>query len=118
MQNYKIVLPEHLNSHGSLFGGYMLMWVDEVAWIAARLDYPECKFVTIGLDNVEFRQSIHEGAIIRFQVDRVRTGTTSVAYRVEAHHRASGTSEGSVAFGTEITLVRVDEQGQKLALDA
>ena len=94
------------------------MWVDEVAWIAARLDYPESKFVTIGLDNVEFRHSIHEGAIIRFQVDCVRTGTTSVAYRVEAHHRPAGTTDERVAFTTEITLVRVDDEGRKLALDA
>ncbi|MGD0283399.1 MAG: hotdog domain-containing protein, partial [Dissulfurispiraceae bacterium] len=61
MENYKLVLPEHLNQFGYLFGGNLLKWVDEVAWIAASLDFPGCKFVTIGMDRVEFRKSIKQG---------------------------------------------------------
>ena len=83
MQNYKLVLPENLNHYGYLFGGYMLQWVDEVAWIAATMDFPGCRFVTIGMDNVEFRESILEGTILRFDVNKSRVGNTSVSYLVE-----------------------------------
>ena len=35
MESYKVVRPEHLNHFGHLFGGCLLKWVDEIAWIAA-----------------------------------------------------------------------------------
>jgi len=38
MESYKLVLPEHLNHYGYLFGGNMLKWVDEISWIAASRD--------------------------------------------------------------------------------
>jgi acyl-CoA hydrolase len=49
MHHYKIVLPEHLNDYGFLFGGNLLKWVDEIAYIRVSLDLPERKFVTVGL---------------------------------------------------------------------
>ena len=33
MTTYKLVMPEDMNHYGFLFGGKMLMWIDEVAWI-------------------------------------------------------------------------------------
>lgn len=113
MQNYKLVLPEHLNHYGYLFGGYMLQWVDEIAWIAASLDYPDFRFVTIAMDKVEFRESIREGSILRFEPQRTRVGTTSVSYLVEV---AKDGHETGSAFSTTVTMVRVDEEGRKTPL--
>ena len=31
MTSYKLVMPEDMNPYGFLFGGKMLMWIDEVA---------------------------------------------------------------------------------------
>lgn len=115
MQNYKLVLPENLNHYGYLFGGYMLQWVDEVAWIAATMDFPGCRFVTIGMDNVEFRESILEGTILRFDVNKSRVGTTSVSYLVEV---AKDSRENGSAFSTTVTMVRVDKDGVKTPLTA
>ena len=43
-----LVRPEHLNHHGFLFGGRLLEWLDEQAYIAAisRLN-PEANLVTV-----------------------------------------------------------------------
>ena len=115
MHNYKLVLPENLNHYGYLFGGYMLQWVDEVAWIAATMDFPGCRFVTIGMDKVEFRESILEGTILRFDVNKSRVGNTSVSYLVEV---AKDGRENGSAFSTTVTMVRVDQDGVKTALTA
>jgi acyl-CoA hydrolase len=40
MQTFTTVRPEHLNYHGFLFGGQLLLWVDEFAWMAAARDNP------------------------------------------------------------------------------
>ena len=47
MINHKLVLPERLNHYGYLFGGYLLHWVDEYAYITANLDFPGHRFVNI-----------------------------------------------------------------------
>ena len=116
MQTYKLILPEHLNHYGSLFGGYMLQWVDEAAWMAASMDYPGCDLVTVAMDRVEFHQGVKEGAIIRFDVARFRVGNTSVQYTVEVYAENGDQEATSPIFSTHVTFVRVDGEGRKLAL--
>jgi len=115
MENHKLVMPEHLNQYGFLFGGYLLQWVDEYAWIAATLEFPGCNFVTIAMDKVEFRKSVRQGTILRFEVERVRKGTTSVEYGVTVF-RGGAEIDKEAIFSTGVTLVRVDEEGRKQRL--
>jgi acyl-CoA hydrolase len=112
MQSFKLVLPEHLNHYGYLFGGYLLQWVDETAYIAASLDYPGSNFVTIAMDRVEFRKSIRQGAILRLEANRQRVGTTSVGYLVEVF---DGPAPAPV-FSTQITFVGLGPDGRKQPL--
>ena len=116
MENYKLVLPEHLNHYGFLFGGALLQWVDEIAYIAASLDYPGCNFVTVGMDKVEFRKNVPKGSILKFNVQKTRVGNTSLEYFVNVFRQdvKKGTEEN--IFSTKITFVRIDEKGQKLPL--
>lgn len=114
MTSYKLVMPGDMNHYGFLFGGKMLMWVDEVAWMAVSADYPGCNFVTIGMSEVSFRKSVHPQSVLRFETTRRRVGHTSVTYRVEAFRRHIASREETSVFSTEITFVRVDADGEKL----
>ena len=116
MENHKLVLPEYLNQYGFLFGGHLLQWIDECAWIAATLDYPGCNFLTIGMDKVEFKKNVRKGAILRINSERAKQGNTSVQYGVKVYrdNTVSGTSE--LIFTTNITFVRIDEKGNKIQL--
>ena len=116
MENYKLVLPEHLNHYGYLFGGHLLKWVDEVAWIAASLDYPGCNFVTIGMDRVEFKKSVRQGAVLRLEVNKAREGRTSVQYKVEVYRRDIKIGEDEQIFTTNTTFVCLDSRGKKCSL--
>ncbi len=82
MDNFTLVRPEHLNHHGYLFGGVMLKWVDENAWMAASRDYPNCTLVTINMDACHFKHRVENGSILRFAMQRSRQGRTSAAYQV------------------------------------
>ena len=117
MENHKLVMPENLNHYGYLFGGYMLKWVDELAWIAASLDFPDYHFVTIAMDRVEFRNSVREGTILKFITTRMRVGNTSVDYQVDVTRGCSPDREPESVFATTVTLVRVDDSGQKKPID-
>ncbi|MFA7095631.1 MAG: acyl-CoA thioesterase [Gammaproteobacteria bacterium] len=116
MESYRLVLPEHLNHYGYLFGGNLLKWIDEISWIAATLDYPGCKFVTAGMDKVEFRKSIREGAIIRFEVEKSRVGSTSVQYSVTVYSDDIDTGKQEAVFSTHVTFVCLNDEGKKTAL--
>jgi len=116
MENYKLVLPGHLNHYGYLFGGNLLQWVDEVGWIAASMDYPGCNFVTIGMDKVEFKKNVRQGALLRFEAIRTREGNTSVQYTVDVFRHDIGSGDEESIFSTNTTFVCIDSQGEKCGL--
>lgn len=113
METHRLVLPANLNHYGFLFGGTLLAWVDEASWIAASLDYPQCLFVTVGMDTVEFRKSVRQGTILEIRCERSRLGTTSVSYAVAVRDRKSGSDP---IFSTTVTFVSVDDRGHKLPI--
>ena len=116
MQHYKIVLPADLNDYGSLFGGMLLKWVDEIAYIRVSLDFPEQNFVTIALDNVEFRHPIREGQILRFECAKTRVGNSSVSYNVKVYGARYEPTSETVLFENNITFVCVDKNGNKTSI--
>lgn len=115
MDHHKIVLPEFLNDQGSLFGGNLLKWVDEFAYITASLDFPGNRFVTIALDDVAFKNPIRPGELLCFSFELTRQGTTSIHYAVKVFGKKHAPA-GQVLFATTIAFVNVDAQGNKQAI--
>ena len=115
METHRLVLPGDLNHFGFLFGGRLLAWIDEASWIAASLEFPDCRFVTKAMDTVSFHHSVKEGSILRIECERDQRGTTSATYAVKVYDEASGPDE---IFSTRVTFVCVDEQGNKCAISA
>jgi acyl-CoA hydrolase len=111
VENYTLVRQEHLNHYGFLFGGMTLKWVDEFAWVSATLDHPDCNFVTRAMDNIEFKENVPNGSIMRFSTKQNRLGRTSVTYLVEVFARAPGDKKEGRVFVTHITFVNVDPAG-------
>ena len=116
MDNYTIVREEHLNHHGYLFGGKLLSWVDEFAWIFASLDFTGCSLVTVGMDRVNFSERVENGSILRFNILPFRRGRTSVTYSVVVYADAPGATEEREVFSTNVTFVRIDAGGDKTPL--
>ena len=90
-----------------------MKWIDEVGYITANVDYPSNRFVTIALDNVEFRHRIEVGAILRFSVNELRLGNSSLSYDVKVYSALDGKSSDKILFETSITFVNIDEDGNK-----
>ncbi|MFO7534813.1 MAG: acyl-CoA thioesterase [Kiritimatiellia bacterium] len=113
---YMLVRPEHLNHYGFLFGGNLLKWVDEVAWMAASRDFPTCLFLTVAMEQVEFKRRSGNGDLLRVEAEKNKQGHTSVHYRVEVFRKPPESAREEIIFSTIVTLVRVDAQGRKTAL--
>ncbi len=116
METYKLVMPENLNPFGYLFGGQLLKWVDEAAYIAARMDYPACEFVTVAMDRLKFNERVNMGDILRFDVHRTRIGTTSVNYVATVYNALTRQNPAQEIFSTCVTFVHIGADGNKQPL--
>ena len=113
MNNYIIVRTEHLNQHGYLFGGQMLLWIDEFCWIAAAIDFPEKKLVTRAMGDTSFTRGIPNGSILRFHTTRVKVGCTCATYSCDVYIVDDKEENKAPVFSTTITFTAVGEDGKK-----
>ena len=116
MQFKTLVRPEHLNHNGHLFGGYMLLWVDEYAYIAAMEDFPGARFVTRAMDSVSFTESVSNGDVITFDINRLKMGHTSVTYSVDVTALGVPTGIRRDVFHTNVTFCNTDGNDNKALL--
>ena len=113
MEYYKLILPEHLNHQGKLFGGNTKKWIDEFANNTASQEFPGNNFLTIALDNVVCRKAVALGEIMRFEITLYYLGRTSGQYNVRTFGTRENANVDEVLFETRITFVAVDKEGNK-----
>lgn len=112
----ELVQPNHINTAGTLFGGYMLAWLD-LAAAKASSEFLEKTdawgAVTRALDKVEFREPVFLGDWVKCKSTVIGTGSTSVKIQVKAY--AESKEHGKrLACTADITFVAVvkDSQGK------
>ena len=106
-----LVRTEHLNPHGYLFGGRLLEWLDEQAYIAAISSVkPEASLVTVAIDNVRFQHQVRNGTALRFRTKLVHVGNTSLTLHTEVL-RLPNTEQ---IFRAYVTFAAVSAQGKPL----
>lgn len=81
-----LIRSEFLNHYGTLFGGYMMQWADEMAYNAASLAFPAANFVTKIFGQFDFTAPVANGDIIKVVSQLESVGTTSCKIRVWAVH--------------------------------
>ena len=88
--------------------------MDEDSWIAASLEFPGSRFVTMAMDEVVFRHSVKEGTILTIKSESVKLGLTSVTYEVRVVDEQA--QDDHPIFTTQVTFVKVDESGRKIPI--
>lgn len=104
----RIVMPKDLNSYGTLFGGKLLSWMDELAVIfAVKLTGREC--VTIKFDNIEFKKNAFVNDILNLSASVTHIGLCHLVIQVQVFKNVHNTDdEELVACGTA-KFVALDE---------
>ncbi len=116
MNTFQIVRSEHLNHYGKLFGGYMLLWMDELAWLTASRDFTGCSLVTRSMDKIDFTCAVESGAILRFNILPDVIGNTSVIYAVKVFADEPGAKDEKLVFTNKVTFVNLGEDGKTTPL--
>ena len=102
--------PADQNPGGSIFGGWIMSYVDLAGSIPA-LDRVRGPVVTRAVDSFEFKKPVFVGDLISCYADIVSEGRTSMKVRVEVYAERMTRGETSIIKVTEaiLTYVAIDE---------
>lgn len=107
----EIVMPQHTNALGSVFGGTVVSWVD-VAAAACALRHCGKSVVTASIDAMHFLAPVRLGWIVTLRASVNFTSRTSceVGVRVEAENPLTG--EKNHTASAYLTFVALDPDGK------
>lgn len=109
----ELMMPEHSNILGHVFGGVILSIMDKCAAIAA-FRHSRATVVTASIDRVDFREPIRLGDLVVMKASVNLAGRTSmeVGVRVEAEDLLSGRRRHTNSC--YLTFVAVDRNGRPI----
>ncbi|UTR12715.1 acyl-CoA thioesterase [Evansella sp. LMS18] len=107
----KLVLPPDTNHLGTIFGGVILSYIDEIAAITAMKHSQEV-VVTASIDTVNFLSSAKVGDILYLEGVVISTGRTSMEVYVKVETQSLKSRKKTVTTTAILTMVAVDEKGR------
>ncbi len=111
----QLVLPEHTNAMGTIFGGQVAAWIDICGAISAQR-FCRRQVVTASIDDLVFLHPIQRGhiAIFSASVNASWTHSMEVGVRVEGEDPLTGVRRHtSTAY---LTFVALEEDGLRAAV--
>ena len=114
----RVMMPRDTNAFGTIFGGVILSEIDLAAAVEAHRHHSG-RLVTVALDGVVFKAPVLVGDCVSFFTETLRVGTTSIRVKVDVWaERRFGRDEEVFVTEAEVTMVAVDERGEKVAIES
>lgn len=107
----EMVMPNHTNVHGTVFGGTVMGWIDiAAAMVAAR----HCgrPVVTAHIDDIDFIAPIKMGYHVLIQASLNYVGRTSMIVGVKVTSENPHTGEARTTTKAYLTFVALDDLGR------
>jgi acyl-CoA hydrolase len=104
----KMIAARDLNSNGSLFGGRVLGWIDEEAFIYASCQLESESIVTRTMSEINFVATGRQRDVIEIGMETVAFGRTSLTLRCDVRNRRT---KKTITAVEKIVFVLVDESG-------
>lgn len=111
----ELVLPQHTNAHGSIFGGVVMSWIDICAAIAAQRHCGK-PVVTASVDALQFVAPVLKGWVVNLRASVNFAGRTSmeIGVRVDAENPTTG--ETFHTASAYLSFVALDEKMKPTAV--
>lgn len=110
-----IAMPKDANSHGDIFGGWLVAQMDLAAGVAAR-KRAQGRTATVAIDAMVFLRSVKVGDIIGFYTNMESAGRSSMKIRVEVWALSDITGQHSKLTEGLFTFVAINDDGRTRAL--
>jgi acyl-CoA hydrolase len=107
----ELMMPQHANNLGHVFGGVILSMMDKAAAIAA-IRHARQTVVTASIDRVDFREPVRVGdlVVMHASVNYVGRSSMEVGVRVEAEDLLTGNRRHTNSC--YLTFVAIDQNGR------
>ncbi|WP_113926945.1 acyl-CoA thioesterase [Bacillus sp. P14.5] len=107
----RLVLPPDTNHMGTIFGGTVLSYIDEIAAISA-MKHSRKVVVTASIDTVNFLSSAVVGDILTLEACVVSTGRTSMEVFVKVESEDLESGRKTLTTTSILTMVAKDKEGR------
>jgi len=111
VETAQLVLPGLTNTHGTIFGGMLMQWIDIAAGIAAGRHSGQ-PVVTASMDRLHFLGPVHIGEVVIVQAMVNYVARTSMEVGVRVFAESPGTTKRRQTTRAYLTFVAVDEAGR------
>ncbi|MBS1262784.1 MAG: putative acyl-CoA thioester hydrolase [Calditrichaeota bacterium] len=108
----KMCMTKDVGTHGNLFGGIMMGWLDEAGAIFARTWTGEKHVVTVKFSEIVFKRPVKVGEIVRFEACDPKVGRTSITFEI------AGRVGESTVVRTTCTFVALSDDGTPRVINA
>ena len=112
-----MVLPPDTNHYGTMFGGKVMSYIDDIAAIAATR-HARTSVVTASTDSVDFLHPIRNGESVCLEAFVTWTNRTSVEVFVKVVAEDMLSGERKVCATSFVTFVAIDVNGEKQMVPA
>lgn len=115
-ESRKVIMPNDINPHGTLFGGVIMTWIDKIGYMCAQ-NYAECSnTVTASIDQIKFIKPAHVGDQVLLKAVVVQVGQSSMEIFVTLY-RVHPESRGQELIGEAyMTFVALRKDGKKFVV--
>lgn len=108
----KLIKPEDLNGNNNLFGGRLLEWIDEEAFVYTMIQIGSKYAVTKFMSEINFISSAKQGDVIEIGLKATDFGRTSITLACEVRNKMT---LQTILTIDKIVFVHVDADGNPKA---
>lgn len=109
-----MTMPRDTNHNGTVFGGVIMSYLDQAAYIHART-LGLHRWVTVMVERIEFVAPVFVGEMITLYAQTAATGRSSVTMRITVD--AQRYSTGEIVRVTEATVKMVAVDANRKSID-
>ncbi|MBA3693566.1 MAG: acyl-CoA thioesterase [Acidobacteria bacterium] len=111
------MMPRDTNSHGTVFGGIILSYIDIAGGVEAVKHTRHDRFVTVAMKEVIFYEPVFIGDLVSFYAETVKVGNTSITVRVVVEAERFGSHGQSVRVTeAEVAYVAINQYREKVRI--
>lgn len=111
LEMVQLVLPEHANVRGTLYGGRMMDWITTAATMAA-MRLARGSVVLASMDDLDFLHPVAIGDVVTLRARVEFVGTSSMEVGVEVYAEDPKRGEQRLTTASHLAMVAVDEQAR------
>ncbi len=115
-RQFKVIFPNTLNDHDTLFGGTAMQWMDEVAYITATR-FARKKMVTVTVDKVQFLLPIKSGLIAEIVGKIVKVKNVKIEIQVEIYIEDMYSDNRQKAVDALFTFAAINDENKPIPIN-